>query len=379
MKHLKILIDNKIPFIKGALEEVAEVIYLDYSEFNSTNVRHADALIIRTRIICNEELLKGSKVKFIATATIGFDHIDTVYCKKNGISWTNAAGCNSSSVEQYFVSAILELSGRKDFNPGSMAVGVVGVGHVGSKVARAAHSLGMKVLENDPPRESVEGSMNFVSLKKIKQESDIITFHVPLYNEGMNKTYKMVNSDFFNTLNKPVYLINSSRGNVVDETALLTALKEGKIKGCILDVWENEPDINSDLVKLTEFATPHIAGYSCDGKANGSAMSVQAVSRFFGLGIDYWLPENLPLPEKTLLNIDCNRLSEIDIMRKVYSSTYSILQDDELLRNNLSGFEALRGSYRIRREPKAYTIFLQNNKYIKLKRTLENFGFNVIT
>ena len=366
-----ILIDNKIPFIKGALDDVAELRYLNGSDFRKEDVKDAEALIIRTRTICNADLLRNSRLKFIATATIGFDHIDTDYCGQNGITWTNAPGCNSSSVEQYIVSALLELAYRKNFRPGDMTLGVIGVGNVGSKVTRAARILGMKVILNDPPRERVEGSKGFSSLDKIKQEADIIIFHVPLIKNGMDKTYKMAGNNFFKTLAKPVYLINTSRGDVVDETALLAALNQRIIKACILDVWENEPDINPELVAKTEFATPHIAGYSTDGKANGTSMSVQAVSRFFGLGKDSWIPENIPLPTNALISVDCNKLNEFEILRKVYSETYSILEDDSILRKDLSKFELNRGSYRLRREPKAFSVHLIDNKNENLVNKLD--------
>ena len=208
----KILIDNKIPFIKGALDDVAEVRYLNGSDFTSDEVRDMDALIIRTRTICNEKLLRNSAVKCIASATIGFDHIDTDYCGKKGIFWTNAPGCNSSSVQQYFVSAMIELAVRKDLRFEDITMGVIGVGNVGTKVAMAARILGMRVILNDPPRERKEGRKEFVSLDTIKKESEIITFHVPLNMEGEDKSFKMANESFFNTLSKQVYLLNSPYG-----------------------------------------------------------------------------------------------------------------------------------------------------------------------
>ncbi len=379
MKSVKILIDNKIPFIKGALDSIAEVIYLDGSDITTVEVKDADAMIIRTRTTCNASLLKDSNVKCIVTATIGYDHIDTKYCDQHGIFWTNSPGCNSSSVEQYFVSAILELVSNRNLTLNDITLGVVGVGNVGSKVARVAKVLGMNVLLNDPPRKRMEGDNGFVSLQTIQKEADIITFHVPLIMEGNDKTYKMVNGHFFELLAKPVYLINTSRGAVIDEHDLISSLNKRTVISCILDVWEDEPEINTELLSRTEFGTPHIAGYSTDGKANGSSMSVQAVSRFFGLGKDNWTPRDLPLPKNNNIHVDCKNNAEPELIRRIYSETYSILDDDTLLRNNPSRFEYLRGSYRIRREPKAFSVHLNNNPYDKLKRKLESLGFMVFT
>jgi len=378
MKLPRILIDSKIPFIRGALDDVAEVGYLDGSAFTPSVVRNADELIIRTRTICNAQLLEGSGVKFIASATIGFDHIDTKYCDEKGIIWTNAPGCNSSSVEQYMVSAILELSRRKNFNPRELTIGIIGAGNVGSKVSRAAEALGMRVRLNDTPRERADGSANFTSLEKIQKEADIISFHVPLNMEGTDRTFRMAGRTFFNGLNKPVHLINTSRGQVIDESELMEALEGGIVKSCILDVWDNEPEISPGMFKCSEMGTPHIAGYSTDGKANGTAMSVQAVSRFFNSGRNDWRPANIPVPENTALSVDCHGITELEVIREIYTETYSIAEDDTLLRKDLSGFEKLRGSYRLRREPTAYSVRLTNNKSDALISRLKKLGFTVL-
>jgi erythronate-4-phosphate dehydrogenase len=273
---------------------------------------------------------------------------------------------------------MIELAVRKDLRFEDITMGVIGVGNVGTKVAMAARILGMRVILNDPPRERKEGRKEFVSLDTIKKESEIITFHVPLNMEGEDKSFKMANESFFNTLSKQVYLLNTSRGPVVDEHSLLKAMNNGKVKGCILDVWENEPDINPVLVSKTEFATPHVAGYSTDGKANGTSMSVQAVSRFFGLGKETWVPENIPVPANANLTLNCSDLSEFEILRKVYSETYCILDDDTRLRNDLSKFEENRGSYRLRREPGAFSVQLINNRNKDLKNMLQQLGFTIV-
>jgi erythronate-4-phosphate dehydrogenase len=371
---MKIIIDDKIPYIRGTLEPFAEVIYLPGSKTTAGVVKDADALITRTRTICNRELLEGSKVKFIATATIGFDHIDTAYCKKAGIEWTNAPGCNAESVNQYISSALFSWSMRRRKDLAGLTIGIVGVGNVGSKIARTCEILGMKVLLNDPPRERREGSAHFVSLATIQQEADIITFHVPLNLEGPDKTYHMGDEAFFQNLGKQPLIINSCRGEVIDTTAIYEAIEANDVDAYIADCWENEPNIDLDLLNQTEFGTPHIAGYSKDGKANGTMMSVQAISRFFGLGIDNWEPTNVELPENTTIEIDGNQRREYSVLAEAILSTYDIETDDDALKESPNLFEKLRGDYPIRREFDSYTIKLKNMPEETVKK-LQRLGF----
>lgn len=357
---MKVVIDDKIPYIKGALEPFAEVVYLPGGKISPDDVKDADALITRTRTICNERLLKGSKVKFIATATIGYDHIDTEYCKKAGISWTNAPGCNAESVNQYIASALFSWSMRKRTELAGKTIGIVGVGQVGSRVAKTCEIAGMKVLLNDPPRERTEGPEKFVSLQTIQEEADIISFHVPLNMAGQDATFHLVNHQFLRGLKKSPLLINSCRGEVFDSEAVKTAFRNEKINGVIIDCWENEPDIDLKLLNLAEYGTPHIAGYSKDGKANGTKMSVQAVSSFFNLGIDNWQPEKVELPEKTVIEIDGNQRREYSVLAEAILSTYDIENDDDALRESPQLFEKLRGDYPVRREFDAYTVRAKN-------------------
>src|SRR6056297_4076368 len=193
---MKIVIDHKIPFVKGAFEEKAEVVYLPGDQIGSEEVRDADALIVRTRTKCNRALLEGTAIKFIATATIGYDHIDTAWCDAAGIRWTNAPGCNSGSVEQYIVSVLLYLQGLQGTDPARHTLGIIGVGNVGSKVARAASILGYNVLLNDPPRADKEGDAAFTSLEALLGEADILTVHVPLSDGGKYPTRNLAGNDF---------------------------------------------------------------------------------------------------------------------------------------------------------------------------------------
>ena len=375
---MKIIIDNKIPYIKGALEPFTEVIYLPGNQTTSEVVKNADALITRTRTICNRELLKGSNVKFIATATIGFDHIDTAYCKSAGIEWTNAPGCNAESVNQYIASALFSWSMRKRTDLAGLTIGVVGVGNVGSKVARTCEILGMHVLLNDPPRERMEGQGKFVSLETIQKEADIITFHVPLNMDGQDKTYHLADEIFFQNLGKKPLIINSCRGEVIDSEAVYDALEANDINGFISDCWEDEPNINLDLLNHTEYGTPHIAGYSKDGKANGTKMSVQAVSRFFKLGIDNWEPTGVELPKNPVIEIDGNQRREYSILAEAVLSTYDIENDDETLRSTPHLFEKLRGDYPVRREFDSYTVKVKNIPEETIRK-LELLGFKIMS
>ncbi|MFV0392561.1 MAG: 4-phosphoerythronate dehydrogenase [Paludibacteraceae bacterium] len=343
---MKIIIDNHIPYIKGAFENSANVSYLSYSEMKMETLRDADALIVRTRTKCNEQLLAGSKVKFIASATIGYDHIDGTYCDNSGIKWTNAPGCNAVSVAQYMASALCFLAQKRDLDLRNMTIGIVGVGAVGSKIEQLAQSFGMQTLLNDPPRARMEGDLNFVTLKEIAEKSDIITFHTLLNRSGIDRTYHLADESFFNSLKHKPIIINASRGEVIETNALKEAMKRGKISDVVLDCWENEPEIDRELLNNVAIATPHIAGYSADGKANAAMQSVHSVSRFFNLGLDDWLPNELPDGFE-------GNFSEYAIA-DFFLKTYDIVSESNLLKSSPETFEKQRSKYPFRREPKAY-------------------------
>lgn len=344
---MKIIIDDKIPYIKEAAETIAdEVVYAPGKDFTPELVRDADALIIRTRTRCNRELLEGSRVKFIATATIGFDHIDTEYCKQAGIEWRNAPGCNSASVAQYVQSSLLVWKSIRNKKLDELTIGIVGVGNVGSKVAKVAHDFGMRVLLNDLPREEQEGSESFTSLNKIAEECDIITFHVPLYMEGKYKTFHLADADFFGSLKRKPVIINTSRGEVIETDALLKALNNGSLSDAIIDVWEHEPDINRELLEKVLIGTPHIAGYSADGKANATRMSLDAICRFFQIKREYQI--NAPEPPSPVIHAKNHE----EALLQMYNPT----EDSDRLKSHPEMFEALRGDYPLRREEKAYII-----------------------
>jgi erythronate-4-phosphate dehydrogenase len=374
---IRIVADHKIPFLKGALEGVARVDYLPGGEITRSDVMHADAIITRTRTRCDRSLLEGTGVKFIASATIGHDHIDAGYCLKAGIEWTNAPGCNSSSVRQYMVSTLLYLAGLRGLDLSGLTLGVVGVGNVGAKVAHAAKALGMNVLLNDPPRARSEGKEGFVSLRELLENADVVSLHVPLNRGGQDNTFQMVDARFIDQLKQGAVLINTSRGGVVSEEELIRGIKGGKISDAVLDVFRNEPEVDMELLNLLTLATPHIAGYSLDGKANGTGMAVRAVSRFFNLGMDAWEPEHITPPEQTLLLGDAASTGWMDLLTDIYRKTYDVSQDDKRLRDNPGAFESLRGDYPLRREPSAYSVRLFQG-YPEIVDIFEALGFSVL-
>jgi len=373
---MKIVADDKIPFLKGALEPHAEVVYIPGKQINKEILKDSDALLIRTRTKCTENLLEGTSVRFIGTATIGFDHIDTHYCNKNNILWTNAPGSNSSSVQQYIAAALIRISFEYNFKLKDKTLGIVGVGNVGSKIEKFARTLGMKVLLNDPPRARLEGKKNFYSLRTVLSQSDIVTVHVPLNVVGEDYTYHLFNDESFKKIKRGAWFVNSSRGEVTDTFALKKVLYSGKVGGAVLDVWENEPDIDVELMQGAFIATPHIAGYSTDGKANSTAMVVNALSRYFNLPPKNWYPENVPLPSSPYISIDCKGKSEEEIVREAVLHTYNIEEDKTNLLHSPTEFEKLRGDYKIRREFTSYTVDLKEGTK-EVKQMLENIGFRL--
>lgn len=375
---IRIVADHKIPFLKGALEKVARVDYLPGGKISRSDLLDADALITRTRTRCDRHLLEGTAVRFIATATIGTDHIDLGYCRERGIGVANAPGCNSYSVQQYMVSALLCLLQRFRLDPARLVLGIIGAGNVGSKVAKAAEALGLKVLLNDPPRRRAEGPGGFVELEELQQRSDIVSLHVPLTMEGPDATWHLVDAAFLQQLRPGAILFNTSRGEVVESGALISAVSQKRLSAVVLDVFEGEPEISRDLLEVLTLATPHIAGYSLDGKANGTAAAVQAVSRFFDLGMEQWAPQGLHVPDPSELLADASQGTPLELLWEIYSQTYDITADDRRLRENPSAFEELRGSYPPRREPPAYSVRLFQG-YRELTEQLEALGFSVLS
>ena len=358
----KIIIDSAIPFIKGVFEPYFNVEYYKGSEFTRQIIEDADALVVRTRTKCNSSLLDGSNVKFIATATIGEDHIDKEYCTANGITVRNAAGCNAGGVLQYVFTVLYTLSALKGFSlppflpDKKLVFGVIGVGNVGSRVVNFAERLGFEVLKNDPRRMEEMIRCNgrvedgYVQLDELLERADIVTLHTSL-----NPTSKgLASSAFFEKMKQGAIFINASRGEVMDEEAL--AAYSDKMGGIVIDVWNNEPNISLKTLSIADFHTPHIAGYSLEGKINGTTMSVHNVADYFGIdelksfAVDesQFVPAKVIEFGKILKMKDCREAKKI--LTKKLLESYDIKSDSEALGKNPADFELLRNGYNYRRE-----------------------------
>ncbi len=341
--RITILADKAIPFLEGVFEPYADVIYIPGGEIDAESVRDADALMIRTRTKCNAQLLEGSKVKFIATATIGTDHIDFPYCDSHGIVVRNAPGCNAGGVMEYVFSALYGLASRRAISLEGDTIGIIGVGHVGSLIERMGLALGFKVLKCDPPRAKAEGPFGFCDLDYLLQNSQIVTMHTPLD----ETTRGMADSRFFSLMQPGAFFINSSRGEVVDEEALKKAIP--KLGPVIIDTWNHEPNIDLELMDKVAIATPHIAGYSYQGKQNGTAAAVRAVAHYFGITQLYEFFPKTELEENEAVKLHLKGLNQGEIAA-LLQYNYPIFTDDFMLRIAPGDFDKLRSEYKYRRE-----------------------------
>lgn len=319
MTYGTLIADHDIPFLPGLFENWFDVRYLPGYEIGPPDVRDAVALLVRTRTRCDASLLAESSVRIVASATIGTDHIDLPWCAEQGIAVASAPGCNAAAVAQYVFAALRVLSIDR---PGA-TLGVIGVGHVGKRVAEAGCRAGMRVLCSDPPREAVEGLSGFTPLPELLAASDVVTLHIPLWPENRD----FANTAFFAAMKPGASLINASRGEVLDEDALLAA--RSRLGKLVIDVWKHEPTINRALLEAADIATPHIAGYSIQGKINGTQAVVRAVGDFFGIGaLRDFKVQGITLPQ----------------------APYDILADDAALRADPAAFEFLRNHYTYRND-----------------------------
>lgn len=282
-----IAIDRTIPDGLELFGAFGDVRTFDGRKVTAADVAEADALVVRSVTCVDRALLAGSKVRFVGTVTSGTDHVDCVWLADRGIHFVAAEGCNSRPVAEYVLTAILLLASRKSFNPREMTLGVVGLGRIGSLVADWASAFGMNVLRCDPPLQRSLGGEGWVDSAKLLSESDLITLHVPLTKSGPDKTHEMIDADWLSSMKSGSILINTSRGRVVCESALLSVLNNGgRLKGAILDVWRNEPRINGELVSLCDLATPHVAGYSYEARRRGVAMVLAALVQWLDIGAE---------------------------------------------------------------------------------------------
>jgi erythronate-4-phosphate dehydrogenase len=378
---MKFVVDKNIPLIEKAFGSLGEVNMINTGEFTNESVREADVLIVRSETKVNKSLLEGSRVKFVGTATIGMDHIDLDYLAFEGIAFTSAPGCNSNSVKEYIISALLYLSTTNGFSLQGKTIGVVGVGNVGSKVVKAAESLRMTVLQNDPPLARNTGEKKFVPLDELML-ADILTLHVPLTRTGQDATYHLFNSDRFKKMRQGTILINTSRGAVVQTKSLKEAITEKRLPYTVIDVWENEPNIDPEILSMVTIGTPHIAGYSIEGKINAVRMVRETFCKYFNIDSSWDPMDELSPTLVTDISVSSDPLSTEEILHQVIKQCYNIIYDDKQLRDMLKiadmehgkYFKNLRTGYRMRHEYSNVTVHL-SQQHASLREIFVALGF----
>jgi len=387
---VRIITDANIPFVKDCFSSIGEVGLISGREMTPAVIADADCLLVRSITEVNEKLLSASKVRFVGTATIGFEHIDMEYLKKNNIGFASAPGSNANSVAEYIVAALLETAEKYNFELVGKSIGIVGVGNVGSRVEKRVRALGMKVKLNDPPLHRETGDEKYLPLEGLF-DCDFITLHTPLTFEGIDKTYHLADEEFFKSLKDGCVFLNTSRGGVADTGALKSAIKSGRLKAAVLDVWENEPGIDTELLEMVDIGTAHIAGYSLDGKIAGVIMIYKAACDYFGFKPEFDIESFLPEPAVAELKINPDEGSEQQVLRKAVERIYDIKEDDRQLRRILDTpaekqgrlFDRLRKEYPVRREFQNTQIMTATEsaegklKIKQLSEKLAGVGFRV--
>ncbi len=379
---MKIVADRNIPFIEACVGHLGVVELIDGRAITADKVKDADALLVRSVTQVNEALLKGSSVRFVATATIGFEHIDREYLTGQGIGFSSAPGSNANSVAEYIVAALLEIGDRKRIQLDGSSIGIVGVGNVGSRVAAKCEALGMSVVQNDPPLARQTGDPKYCPIEEV-YACDFVTLHTPLTREGQDKTFHLANATFFDALKPGAVFMNTSRGSVMETAAMKSAVAARKLGAVCLDVWENEPNIDPVLLGDVDLASPHIAGYSFDGKVAGMVMIYEALCQHFDLQTKHAVGDFLPEPEVPELRLD-NGSSDQEVLKQAVTQVYAILSDDANMREILTTseskrcafFDALRKNYPRRREFHNTTIHLKIPD-TGLSSVLKAIGFQV--
>ena len=384
---MKIICSTNIPYAEEAFRPLGDLTILAPKEITADRVRDADVLMIRSTLRANRALLEGSRVRFVGTATIGTDHLDLAYLDQAGITWCAAPGCNANSVAEYVTAALLCLGQRHGFTLLGKTIGVVGIGNVGRLVVQKAQALGLRVLQNDPPRRATENNPIFLPLEQLLAEADILTLHVPLTKTGPYPTWHLADRSFFERLKPGVVWLNAARGAAMDSDAFLaanslTARATDKVACTVLDTWEGEPVFRTDVLAKANIATPHIAGHSFEGKVMGTVMIYHAVCRFLGIA-PTWTPESLlPPPLVPEIRLDPAGLSEEAALWRIVRPVYDIEADDQRLRAGATAdpktrgkhFEQLRENYPIRREFRFTRVMLPQG-HPQLEAKIRNLGF----
>ena len=378
---MRIVCDQNIPYAARAFGRLGEVTLVEGRALSAQSVREADALLVRSVTPVNAGLLDGSRVRFVGTATIGFDHVDVAYLAGRGIGFATAAGSNANSVAEYVVAALLEVAADLGWDLASKALGVVGVGNVGRRVVRYAEALGMPVLPNDPPRRRAEGGSHWVDLATVCTEADVVTLHVPLTRTGEDATLHLFDAGRIARMKPGAMLINTARGAVVRGDALRGALEAGELAAAVLDVWEGEPDIDTALLERVALGSPHVAGYSLDGKAAGVQMMHDALCGHFGV-VDAWdVRSLLPAPQTPEVAVD-GTADPPTALRDALRGVWDLRRDDAALREMRDRppeqrgryFDRLRKDYPVRREWHNTRTQVVPPR-AEIARTLANLGF----
>ncbi len=379
---MKIVCAETVLLGQEAFSNAGETVVIPDREIGPADLIDADALIVRSKTKINRELLKGTSVKFVGTATAGTDHIDIDALEAHEIYWCASPGCNANSVSEYLVAALLTLGQRHTFNLAGKTIGVIGCGNVGHRVVKKCEALGLNVLRNDPPLAATSTDPDFLPLERVLTESDIITLHVPLIKEGPWPTERMADYRFFEQLKPGALFINAARGNICDYDALLDAKTGGAVSHMVIDVWSPEPAFRTDVLKMADLASPHIAGHSYEGKLNGTIACYNELCNFFEISKDWNMASSLPHPEVPSIEIDCTHLEEEQVLHQIIQRVYDIEIDDRLIRTaavhdeitRARNFDALRKQYRIRREFSNTEVVLQHAPNT-LHRKIKAMGF----
>jgi len=381
---MKIVADANIPFVKECFSSIGEVTVIGGREITPGVVADADILLVRSITPVCEKLLAGSKVRFVATATIGLDHVDIDFLGRSNIGFASAPGSNANSAAEYVVAGLLDIGQRHAFDLEDRSIGIIGVGNVGGRVAKKCAAMGMDVYLNDPPLRRQTGDAKYLPLEKLF-DCDFITFHTPLTFEGRDKTHHLADEKFFKSLKQRCVFVNASRGPVVDGGALKSAIRSGRLRAVVLDVWENEPNIETELLSMVDLGTPHVAGYSLDGKIAGMIMIYKAVCEYFEVEPKFDLQDFLPEPAVPELKVDPNITNDQDALLRAVRKIYRIDKDDTSLRRMLDKpaeqrgeyFDSLRKNYPVRREFQNTSVVLKDDNS-SLAKKLIGVGFKEV-
>lgn len=381
---MKIIADENIPFVAECFSSIGEVEVVPGREITPGVIADADVLLVRSITPVGADLLAGSKVRFVGTATIGFDHIDIEYLSRNNIGFVSAPGSNANSAAEYVIAALFNIAKRHSIDLEGKSIGIIGVGNVGGRVANKCEALGMKTCLNDPPLQRQTSDTKYLPIENLF-DCDFITLHTPLTFEGEDKTFHLADDKFFELLKPACIFINASRGGVVDSNALKATMGERRLQATVLDVWENEPNIDVELLEMVDIGTPHIAGYSLDGKIAGMIMIYKEACEYFELKTKYDIDSFLPVPAIPELKINTQSVSEQDALLGIVEKIYDIKADDVRLRRMLDEsakergkyFDSLRRNYPVRREFQNTRIIVED-KNSSLTRKLKGIGFMLL-